>query len=133
MGISAFPELSLGLSVRDYECDLQGIVNHAVYLNYLEHARHEYLKAIGLSFTELSRRNHFLVVARADVSYKRSLVSGDEFIVVSRLTLPKRFRGLFYQRIERASDRTLMIEAQMTIAYLVEGKLAVFSGLFPEM
>ena len=32
----------LKMSVRDYECDLQGIVNNAVYQNYLEHARHQF-------------------------------------------------------------------------------------------
>lgn len=29
----------IDLKVRDYECDLQGIVNNGVYFNYLEHAR----------------------------------------------------------------------------------------------
>jgi len=33
----------LNFEVRDYECDLSGIVNNAVYLHYLEHARHELL------------------------------------------------------------------------------------------
>jgi len=36
--------------VRDYECDLQGIVNNAVYLHYLEHTRHEFLKQSGIDF-----------------------------------------------------------------------------------
>ncbi|MBU2223338.1 MAG: acyl-CoA thioesterase, partial [Gammaproteobacteria bacterium] len=29
---------SVDFKVRDYECDMQGIVNNAVYFNYLEHA-----------------------------------------------------------------------------------------------
>lgn len=49
------PSFEVELEVRDYECDLQGIVNHAVYLHYLEHARHLLLKANGLDFAELAR------------------------------------------------------------------------------
>ena len=45
---------TLELAVRDYECDLQGVVNNAVYQNYLEHARHEYLKSIGIDFAALT-------------------------------------------------------------------------------
>ena len=33
----------LKMKVRDYECDLQGIVNNANYQHYLEHTRHEFL------------------------------------------------------------------------------------------
>ena len=46
------------MEVRDYECDIEGIVNNANYLHYTEHTRHRFLKHAGLSFArmhELSR------------------------------------------------------------------------------
>ena len=49
------PDFTLTLAVRDYECDLQGVVNNAVYQNYLEHARHQYLQSLGLSLCPLPR------------------------------------------------------------------------------
>ena len=39
------------LDVRDYECDIQGIVNNANYLHYTEHTRHRFLKSLGVSFS----------------------------------------------------------------------------------
>ncbi len=44
---------NLEFSVRDYECDLAGMVNNASYLNYLEHARHQFLKGRGIDFAQL--------------------------------------------------------------------------------
>ena len=44
---------SIEFAVRDYECDIQGIVNNANYLHYLEHARHEFLISRGISFSGL--------------------------------------------------------------------------------
>ena len=58
---------SLELAVRDYECDLQGVVNNAVYQNYLEHARHEYLKSIGIDFAALTLQGINLVVTRVEM------------------------------------------------------------------
>ena len=43
----------LKMKVRDYECDLQGIVNNANYQHYLEHTRHEFLTSVGISFARL--------------------------------------------------------------------------------
>lgn len=43
----------LTMKVRDYECDLQGIVNNANYQHYLEHTRHEFLLSTGVSFAAL--------------------------------------------------------------------------------
>lgn len=46
----------LDFEVRDYECDMEGIVNNAVYMNYLEHARHAFLKHKDLNFTTLTQK-----------------------------------------------------------------------------
>ena len=46
----------LEMKVRDYECDLQGIVNNANYQHYLEHTRHEFLTSVGISFAALHGR-----------------------------------------------------------------------------
>ena len=42
--------------VRDYECDIEGIVNNANYLHYIEHTRHLFLKERGLSFAEMHNK-----------------------------------------------------------------------------
>ena len=46
-------DFELEFEVRDYECDLQGMVNNAVYLNYLEHTRHQYLRSRDIDFAAL--------------------------------------------------------------------------------
>ena len=38
----------LKMAVRDYECDLQGIVNNANYQHYTEHTRHMFLRSCGI-------------------------------------------------------------------------------------
>jgi acyl-CoA thioester hydrolase len=75
----------LEFSVRDYECDMQGVVNNAVYQNYLEHARHHFLSCHDISFAELTAAGINLVVIRAELDYKNSLVSNDRFVVRSLL------------------------------------------------
>ncbi len=96
--------------VRDYECDMQGVVNNAIYQHYLEHSRHEYLKTLGLDFAELARRQINLVVVRAELDYRRSLTSGDCFAVLSRMERISRLRFAFRQQIVRDSDGVLILE-----------------------
>ena len=50
---TATETFTVEFTVRDYECDLQGVVNNANYQHYLEHARHEFLISKGISFVEL--------------------------------------------------------------------------------
>ena len=104
----------LELKVRDYECDMDHVVNNAVYLNYLEHARHELLETKNLRFGELSKRGISLVVTRIEVDYKGSLRSGDSFIIRTDLQRSGRIRFLFNQTIHRLSDSRLMLSAVVT-------------------
>ena len=105
---------TLDFKVRDYECDMQGIVNNSVYQNYLEHARHEYLLDKGIDFAELARQKINLVVLRAELDYKLPLVSGDEFYVDVRVEQQSRVRFDFVQHIYRKRDNKLMLAAKIT-------------------
>lgn len=100
--------------VRDYECDMQGHVNHAVYLHYLEHCRHQFLKQHGLNFAELVRRGISLVVIRAEIDYKRSLTSGDRFTVGVILERISPLRFCFIQDIYQLPEKKLILKARVT-------------------
>ena len=91
----------LEMAVRDYECDLQGIVNNAVYQNYLEHVRHEYLRSLGLDFARLHAEGHDLVLTRCEIDYRLPLKSGDRFAVRLNACQESRLRFAFEQDIFR--------------------------------
>jgi acyl-CoA thioester hydrolase len=103
----------INLSVRDYELDMQGIVNNSVYQNYLEHARHEYLKTIGLDFAAFAREGINLVVIRAELDYKTALSSGDHFVIEVRMVRESRLKFAFLQDIFRLPDRKLVMQAKI--------------------
>lgn len=112
----------LTLKVRDYECDLQGIVNNANYQHYLEHTRHEFLASIGVSFAGLHEQGVDPVVARINISFKTPLKSGDEFI--SKLYLKKEgIKYVFYQDVFRKSDSKVVVKAAVETVCLVNGRL----------
>lgn len=122
---------TLHLKVRDYECDLQGIVNNANYQHYLEHARHEFLLSTGVGFAELHRQGIDPVVARINLSFKTPLRSGDEFDC--KLYLRKEgIKYVFYQDIYRTSDNKLALKGVVEAVCLVNGRLSE-SPLFDQL
>ena len=121
----------LKMKVRDYECDLQGIVNNANYQHYLEHTRHEFLTSEGVSFAKLHEEGIDPVVARITMAYKTPLQSGDEFI--SKLYLKKEgIKYVFYQDIFRSTDEKIVIKATVETVCLVNGRLSN-SNLFDQI
>jgi acyl-CoA thioester hydrolase len=111
------------MEVRDYECDIEGIVNNANYLHYTEHTRHLFLKACGLSFAEMHEKGVDAVVARMNLQFKTPLRCDDEFI--SRLWLEKQgIKYVFHQDIFRASDEALCFRGDITLVCLINGRLS---------
>ncbi len=108
--------------VRDYECDLQGIVNNANYQHYLEHSRHLFVLDRGVSFAGLHEEGIDVVVARFEISYKVPLRPCDRY--VCRLRPEKNgIRYVFHQAIFRASDDKLCVKAQVDCVAMVDGRL----------
>jgi len=103
----------LEFNVRDYECDMQGVVNNSVYQNYLEHARHDFLLSQGINFAEMTSRGIHLVVVRAELDYRKPLKSNDAFVVCSNFQQVSKLRFAFLQDIYRCRDQKLMLQAKI--------------------
>jgi len=116
-------DFSIELTVRDYELDMQGIVNNSVYQNYLEHARHEFLHHQGIDFADLTERGVILVVKNIAMDFKNSLKSKDKFKVIVETYKEGHLKLVFKQTIIRLSDNKIALTANVTGVCLINGKL----------
>lgn len=108
--------------VRDYELDTQGVVNNAVYQNYLEHARHEYLKFIGLNFNKLHEKGTDAVVHKTELEYKKALVGDDEFVVKVWAEQQGNVRFVFHQDIYKLPNEELVLTGKVTAVFMNNGR-----------
>ncbi len=109
---------TLDFQVRDYELDQYGVVNNAVYQQYLEHTRHEFLVSIGIGPAEVAAAGRSLTLSRVEIRYRSPLRSREEFRVelsVSRLT---GVRARFHQRILRLPGLEAVLDAQLEALFL---------------
>ena len=105
---------TLEIAVRDYELDSEGIVNNAVYLHYLEHTRHAFVKQEGIPFGSLTSEGLVPVVRRMEIDYHMPLRTGD--VMLSRLWIERKGpRFIFYQDIFRKEGGELVVSAAVTI------------------
>jgi acyl-CoA thioester hydrolase len=103
----------LDFAVRDYECDLAGMVNNATYLHYIEHARHEFLKSNGVEFAAMAQRGIYLIVVRIELDFLFPLRSGDRFWVGTNLERISRLRFGLLQDIYRIPDDKPVVKARV--------------------
>ena len=115
-------KFSIEMKVRDYECDIQGVVNNANYQHYLEHARHEFLESIGGSFSHLHERGIDPMVSKITIEYKRPLHGGDIFVVC--INMERRGAKLvFLQDIYNKADYSLSVKSEVDVICLKDGRL----------
>ena len=112
----------LKMKVRDYECDIQGVVNNANYQHYLEHARHEFLESAGGSFAAMHAQGIDPMVAKITMEYKRPLRSGDRFEVCIDIER-KGAKLVFYQDIYNVADGSLAVKGVVDVVCLKDGRL----------
>ena len=120
--------------VRDYECDLQGIVNNANYQHYMEHARHEFLETLGVNFGKLHEEGLDAMVAKVTIQYKESLRSGDSYLIGINIER-EGAKLVFHQDIYRVSDNKLCTKGKVESILCDHGKLTrgeLFDQIFHE-
>lgn len=109
------------LVVRSYECDSYGHVNNAVYLNYLEYGRMEFLHQIKFDYKGLVASGWYLYVTHIDIHYKSSAYLDDKLFIDVTTTKFGAVSGTFHQ-VVRKEDGTICAEADVTWASVKEGK-----------
>ena len=128
---------SAPLVVRTYECDAYGHVNNAVYLNFLEYGRMEYLHQIDFDYKNLVADGYYLYITHIDIYYKASAFLDDELFVDVEPVKLGVIQGTFHQ-IVRKKDGTVCVEADVTWASVKGGKPAkipekyMVDGLYPD-
>lgn len=112
---------SVEMKVRDYECDLQGVVNNSNYQRYMEHTRHEFWLAIGDGFAAMHQRGLDSFVYRVELFYKEALRSGDTF--TSALTCYLQGPRLVFEQAIFKSNGHVAAIGQIEVVAVENGKL----------
>jgi YbgC/YbaW family acyl-CoA thioester hydrolase len=73
------------IEVRGYELDSYGHVNHAVYLNYMEHARWKLLEDEGIRRSDFDRWQRWPVIARVEADYLRPTYIGQKLEIQTEI------------------------------------------------
>ena len=101
---------TIRLRVRHHDMDVQGHVNNAVYLHYVEEAAIEHAGLIGFGPERLRELGGTWVVRRHAITYRRPAVAGDELDVTTTIVSLERTRGTRRTAIERGGE--LLAEAE---------------------
>lgn len=110
MDISKFKH-KITVTVRFNEVDMLGVCNNAVYINYFEHARLQYIKAAGLMpeggiFSD--GRIFFMV--RNEINYMGHARYDDELNVYTRISYIKNSSYGFEHIIENSGTKEIIVD-----------------------
>lgn len=116
--------------VRFDEVDLQGVVHHTRIVTYLEIARVEYWRALGISYKEMREEGFEFIINKVSVEYLNPLTF-DEIIDVY-VAVKKVQRASFvleYEIFNQNGDKAIYAETGLLCSRVGTGKP---SGLPPE-
>ncbi len=107
----------LQFTVRHYECDPLGHVNHAVYVNYFEMGRLEAMADAGLPFSSVIEQGYTVVASDLFVRYKLPARSEDRIEVQSYISQFRGARMTWQQELYHSDTHELLAQAQVNGAF----------------
>jgi acyl-CoA thioester hydrolase len=110
-------EHRFALSVYFEDTDAYGIVYYANYLKYMERARSDMIRAVGVDqVAELRASGSAYAVVEVDIRYKKPARLGDDVVVVSYVEQVRASSVLIHQRVMRGEEQ--LTDARVTAAFL---------------
>ncbi|MFA5468013.1 MAG: YbgC/FadM family acyl-CoA thioesterase [Sphaerochaetaceae bacterium] len=116
--------------VRVYysDTDAGGIVYHARYLDFAEHARTELLRSIAQDKEDLSLLSLAFVVKSVTVDYNQPAFLDDYLEVHTTVEQAKRFSLTFLQRVLRQGQEIATIKVKVGSINTESGKIEPIEG-----
>ncbi|WP_317929121.1 tol-pal system-associated acyl-CoA thioesterase [Halioxenophilus sp. WMMB6] len=108
------PQFSIPVRVYIEDTDAGGIVFYVNYLKFMERARTELLRSLGFDKPALTNGNGLLVVAGADIQYKKSAILDDLLTVTAEFEKVARSHVVFRQLVLRGE--ALLCSAAVKVA-----------------
>jgi acyl-CoA thioester hydrolase len=110
-------EHRFALTVYFEDTDTAGIVYYANYLKYMERARSDFLRAVGIDQrAALEAEDGVYAVADVGIRYLRSAKLGDDLVVLSTVETVRAASVVIHQRVMRGSEQ--LTDARVTAAFL---------------
>lgn len=97
------------LRVRYQETDQMGVVYHANYLNWLEIARTEWIRQLGISYSELEGKGLLLPVTDVQIKYIQPARYDDIIDIQLRIVDSSYLRVSFEYHVYRSTDKLLLL------------------------
>jgi len=110
------------LRVYFEDTDVAGIVYYANYLRFMERARSDMLRALGIDQRgALEAGEGVYAVAEASIKYRAPAKLGDDLLVVTEVAEVRAASVLIQQRVRRGTE--ILADALVTAAFLTpEGR-----------
>jgi acyl-CoA thioester hydrolase len=105
------------ITVRYYECDPLGHVNHAMYVHYFETGRLQAMAAVGLPFSDVLQQGYTVVASDIYVQYKAPAFFDDHLEVQSYITHFRGARMTWQQELYRQTSGELLALAEVNGAF----------------
>lgn len=105
------------LTVYFEDTDTAGIVYYANYLKYMERARSDMIRAVGIDQRAAQEAGEGVyAVAEVNIRYLRPAKLGDDLLVLSTVERVRAASVLIHQRVMRGSEQ--LTDARVTAAFL---------------
>ena len=110
-------EHRFALTVYFEDTDTAGIVYYANYLKFMERARSDMLRAVGIDQRAAQEAGEGVyAVAEVNIRYRRPAKLGDELLVASTIEQVRAASVAIHQRVMRGPE--LLADARVTAAFL---------------
>ena len=106
------------ITVRYAETDCMGVVHHATYPVWYEVARTDYIKSVGMSYSDMEKSGVMLPVTGITCTYRKPAKYDDTLIITARVSRFTPARIEFSYTVQKKGEEEILAEGTSSHAFV---------------